>query len=44
MLFLKRPAPRLHPAAVPLSRFVLLITPTINPVPSVASELLVTTQ
>ena len=44
MLFLKRAAPMLHPGAVPLSRVVLPTTPTRNPVPLVASELLVTTQ
>ena len=43
MSILERALPRLHPAAVPLSRFGL-VRPTRNPWPLVAAELLVTTQ
>ena len=44
MSLFERALPMLHPAAAPLSGVALLITPTRNPWPSVAAELLVTTQ
>ena len=44
MTSFQRARPRLHPAAVPLSRSVLDLTLTRNPAPLAAAELLVVTQ